>query len=83
MNPGEIIGDLDEKAAKEMGLQQWNQTKGQEKVKVACGLIDAHAGVLGLLATQDIQNFESTLCLIREAIQKLHKLSFLLCFLAK
>ena len=25
--------------------------KGQEKVKVACGLIDAHAGVLGLLAT--------------------------------
>ena len=64
VNPGEIIGDLDEKAAKEMGLQQWNQTKGQEKVKVACGLIDAHAGVLGLLATKDIQNIESTLCLI-------------------
>ena len=29
MNPGEIIGDLDEKAAKELGLQQWNQTKGK------------------------------------------------------
>ena len=28
VNPGEIIGDLDEKAAKELGLQQWNQTKG-------------------------------------------------------
>ena len=28
MNPGEIIGDLDEKAAKQLGLQQWNQTKG-------------------------------------------------------
>ena len=28
MNPGEMIGDLDEKAAKELGLQQWNQTKG-------------------------------------------------------
>ena len=69
MNPGEIIGDLDEKAAKEMGLQQWNQTKGQEKVKVACGLIDAHAGVLGLLATKDIQNIESTLCLIRGAFK--------------
>ena len=23
-----MIGDLDEKAAKELGLQQWNQTKG-------------------------------------------------------
>ena len=44
-------------------------TKGQEKVKVACGLIDAHAGVLGLLATQDIQNIESTLCLIRGAFK--------------
>ena len=52
----------------------YSVTKGQEKVKVACGLIDAHAGVLGLLATQDIQNFESTLCLIRGAIQKLRKL---------
>ena len=28
VNPGEMIGDLDEKAAKELGLQQWNQTKG-------------------------------------------------------
>ena len=28
MNPGEIIGYLDEKAAKQLGLQQWNQTKG-------------------------------------------------------
>ena len=27
VNPGEIIGDLDEKAAKQLGLQQWNQTK--------------------------------------------------------
>ena len=52
----------------------YSVTKGQEKVKVACGLIDAHAGVLGLLATQDIQNFESTLCLIRGAFQKLRKL---------
>ena len=28
VNPGEMIGDLDEKAAKELGLQQWNKTKG-------------------------------------------------------
>ena len=28
VNPGEIIGYLDEKAAKQLGLQQWNQTKG-------------------------------------------------------
>ena len=44
-------------------------TVTKEKVKVACGLIDAHAGVLGLLATQDIQNIESTLCLIRGAFK--------------
>ena len=44
-------------------MQQLLIHKGR-KVKVACGLIDAHAGALGLLATQDIQNIESTLCLI-------------------
>ena len=32
VNPGEIIGTLDETAAKELGLQQLN--KGQEKVKI-------------------------------------------------
>ena len=52
INPGEIIGELNEKSAKELGLQIFND--GQDKVKVACGLIDAHAGALGLFATQDI-----------------------------
>ena len=37
LNPGEFIGNLDETAAEELGLPKTG-------IKVACGLIDAHAG---------------------------------------
>ena len=54
-NPGEKISSLGNQAAMELGLSS--------DVIVACGLIDAHSGVLGLLATRHI-NVESTLALI-------------------
>jgi FGGY-family pentulose kinase len=42
--PGDRVGELDEKAANEMGLD-----KG---TAVACSMIDAHAGALGLIASK-------------------------------
>lgn len=56
LNPGEKVGTLGQQAAQDMGLDT--------EVIVACSLIDAHAGALGLLATRHIEDIESTLCLI-------------------
>ena len=56
MTPGQKIGNVHSQAAQELGLQVGTP--------VACGLIDAHAGALGLLATKAVEEFSSTLCLI-------------------
>ena len=54
--PGQRIGHLTEKAAKDLGLKM--------NISVATGLIDAHAGALGLLATSNIKDISKTLSLI-------------------
>ena len=54
--PGQNIGHLTEKAAKDLGLKM--------NISVATGLIDAHAGALGLLATSNIKDISKTLSLI-------------------
>ena len=56
MTPGQKIGCVQQTAAQELGLPIGTP--------VACGLIDAHAGALGLLATKAVDDFSSTLCLI-------------------
>ena len=55
-SPGQKIGCLTEIASKDLGLDQ--------NTSVACGLIDAHAGALGLMATIDINDFSKTLGMI-------------------
>lgn len=55
--PGDRVGELSEAAAKEMGL-----SKG---IPVACSMIDAHAGALGLIASRsEIPNNDMTSKLI-------------------
>ena len=54
--PGQKIGSLTAEAAKELGLDSG--------IAVACGLIDAHAGALGLLATNNIDDISKTLGMI-------------------
>ena len=56
MTPGRKIGCVQPPAALELELPIGTP--------VACGLIDAHAGALGLLATKAVSDFSSTLCLI-------------------